>query len=228
MSLTLYSWPTPNSYKISILLAELGIDYKVKEINIIKGDQFDESFLKISPNNKMPALVDTDGPDGQEITLFESGAIMLYLAKKFNKFYPSDERSYYEMLQWLMFQMAGFGPMLGQAHHFRQYAPEEVPYGIERYTNEANRLYRVLERRLSTSPYVSGDEYGLADMAIYPWTRSFEKQGVDMDKLPHVKKWFETISARAAVQEGLKLQEEASAPLNLTEEERETLFGNKR
>jgi GST-like protein len=175
----LYSWPTPNGHKVHIMLEECGLDYNLHAIDIGAGDQFKPDFLKISPNNKMPAIVDSDGPDGNPISIFESGAILLYLAGKTGKFLPKDVRGKYIALQWLMFQMGGVGPMFGQAHHFRIYAPEKVEYAINRYTNEAKRLYGVMDRRLGEAKYFAC-EYSIADMAIFPWTRSHANQGVDL------------------------------------------------
>jgi GST-like protein len=197
----------------------------VHPVDIGAGDQFKPEFLRISPNNKVPALVDSDGPDGKPIALFESGAILIYLAEKYNRFVPADLRERYEMLQWLMFQMAGVGPMLGQAHHFRIYAPEPVPYAIDRYTNEAKRLYGVLDRRLAENPWVGCNEYSIADMAIWPWLRSWKNQGVEMTDFPNVAAWFEKIDQREAVQRGVKVLTELRKPL-LDEAARRNLFGD--
>ena len=176
----LYSWPTPNGHKVHIMLEECALPYRVHPIDIGKGDQFTPDFLAISPNNKIPALVDSEGPDGQPMSVFESGAILLYLAEKTGRFMPADTRGRYEVLQWLMFQMGGVGPMLGQAHHFRIYAPEKIDYGIARYTNEAKRLYGVMDKRIQhTGAYIAGADYTLADIAIFPWLRSWENQGID-------------------------------------------------
>jgi GST-like protein len=220
-----YSWATPNGHKVHILLEELALPYQVHPVDIGAGDQFKPEFLRISPNNKVPALVDSDGPDGKPIALFESGAILIYLAEKYNRFVPADLRERYEMLQWLMFQMAGVGPMLGQAHHFRIYAPEPVPYAIDRYTNEAKRLYGVLDRRLAENPWVGCDEYSIADMAIWPWLRSWKNQGVEMTDFPNVAAWFEKIDQREAVQRGVKVLTELRKPL-LDEAARRNLFGD--
>ena len=198
----LYYWPTPNGWKISIFLEEANLPYTVKPIDISAGDQFEPNFLKISPNNKMPAIVDPEGPDGEPIEVFESGAILLYLAEKTGQFIPSDDRGRLGVIQWLMFQMGGAGPMLGQAHHFRQYAPEKIPYAIERYTKEASRLYSVLDKRLAEVSYVAG-EYSIADMAIFPWIVPHERQGQDLKDYPNLQKWFQTIQERPAVQRGL-------------------------
>lgn len=201
-----YSWPTPNGHKVHIMLEEcgfkLGRDWQAHPINIGKGDQFSPEFLKISPNNKIPALVDPNGPDGKPIHLMESGAILLYLASKTNKFLPQSARAKFEVLEWLMFQMGGVGPMLGQAHHFRVFAPEQVPYAINRYTVEAKRLYGVMDKRLQTSPYLGGKTYSIADIAIFPWVNSWQKQGIDWVDYPTLKIWFDRIAARPAVQRG--------------------------
>ncbi|NQU59541.1 MAG: glutathione S-transferase N-terminal domain-containing protein [Rhodospirillales bacterium] len=200
----LYSWPTPNGHKIHIMLEETGLPYRVHAIDINKGDQFDPEYLKLNPNNKMPTLVDSDGPDGQPYSLFESGAILMYLAEKTGKFMPTDMSERYLVIQWLMFQMGAIGPMFGQAHHFRQYAPEKIPYAVDRYTNEAGRIYGVLDRRLGEAEYLAGD-YSIADIAAFPWTRSYERQGQSIDDFPNVKRWFDAINARPAVIEGLKV-----------------------
>jgi GSH-dependent disulfide-bond oxidoreductase len=198
----LYYWPTPNGWKITIMLEECALPYTVVPVNIGKGDQFKQEFLEISPNNKMPAIVDPDGPDGQPISVFESGAILQYLGRKTGQFYPSDERGRVEVEQWLFWQMGGFGPMLGQTHHFRIYAPEKLPYAVDRYTNEANRLYGVLNRRLADREFVAGP-YSIADMAIFGWAKLWERQGQNIDEFPHVKRWLDTLLARPAVRRGL-------------------------
>ncbi len=204
-----YSWPTPNGQKVHILLEECGLregqEWQAIPVNIAKGEQLKPDFLKISPNNKIPAIIDPHGPDGQEISLFESGAILLYLADKFGQFLPDTVRGKYTVLQWLMFQMASVGPMLGQCHHFRQYAPQPVPYAIERYTNEAKRLYCVIDQQLAKHAYLAGNTYTIADIATFPWLRSSEKQGIVLADYPHVQAWFEKIAARPAVQRGLKI-----------------------
>jgi GST-like protein len=226
----LYFWPTPNGWKPAIFLEEAGLPYDVVPVNIGEGDQFDEEFLKISPNNKMPAIVDPDGPGGGPISLFESGAILIYLAEKTGRFFPQEEpRARYEVLQWLMFQMGGVGPMLGQAHHFRQYAPEEIPYAIERYTTEASRLYGVMDRRLAEAEWFAAGEYTIADIAIFPWLVSYERQGQDMNDYPNLKRWFDTMHDRPAVKRGLAVGEEMRKTLdrNMDDKTRQTLFGNK-
>jgi len=220
----LYTWPTPNGHKIHIMLEETGLAYKVIPVDIGAGDQFKPEFLAISPNNKIPAIVDPDGPDGKPISLFESGAILLYLAAKTGRFLPADVRGRYEVLQWLMFQMGGVGPMLGQAHHFRLYAPEKIPYAIDRYTNEARRLYGVLNRRLGSSRYVGGAEYSIADIAIFPWLRSWKNQGIDWNDYPQLKGWFDEIAARPAVQRGVEVLADRRKPIT-GDKERDILFG---
>jgi GST-like protein len=201
----LYFWMTPNGYKVSILLEELGLPYRVVPIHIGKGEQFAPDFLKISPNNKIPAIVDGDGPDGGEIALFESGAIMMYLAEKAGfRFMPHGLRERYDVVQWLMFQMGGIGPMLGQAHHFRRYAPERIPYAVDRYTNEAGRIYGVLEAQLARNPYLAGD-YSIADMAVFPWIRAHNWQGQKLEDFPSVQRWFNEIDRRPAVQRGISV-----------------------
>ena len=220
----LFSWPTPNGHKCHIMLEECGLPYTAKPIDIGKGDQFTADFLRISPNNKIPALIDSDGPDGKPIALFESGAILQYLADKTGRFGGDTARQKYTVLQWLMFQMGGFGPMLGQAHHFRIYAPEPVPYAIERYTNEAKRLYGVIDKQLGQSAYLAGDEYSIADIAVFPWTRSWQNQGIDLEDFKNVKRWFDAINKRPAVQRGVKVLADLRKPL-LTKEAQEALFG---
>ncbi len=207
----LYYWPTPNGWKVTIMLEEIGMPYTVHPVNIGKGDQFKPEFLAISPNNRMPAIVDPDGPDGKPISVFESGAILQYLGRKTGQFYPPDERKRVEIDQWLFWQMGGFGPMLGQTHHFRIYAPEQVPYAIERYTNETNRLYGVLNRRLADREFVAG-EYSIADMAIVGWAKMWERQGQDIEEFPHVKRWLETMLARPAVKRGIEVSSEVRQP----------------
>lgn len=221
----LYSWPTPNGHKIHIMLEECRLPYQAHPINIGQGDQFQPGFLKISPNNKIPAIVDSDGPDGKPVSLFESGAILVYLAGKTGKFLPRSARGKYEVLQWLMFQMGGVGPMLGQAHHFRLYAPEKVPYAIDRYTNEAARLYGVMDKQVQrTGAYIAGKQYSIADIAIYPWLRSWQNQGIDWANYPALKDWFDRISARPAVQRGVQVMAELRKPVR-TDAEKEMLFG---
>ena len=219
-----YSWPTPNGHKVHVMLEECGLPYRAIPVNIGAGEQFAPSFLAISPNNKIPAITDPDGPDGAPISVFESGAILLYLAGKTGRFLPEGTRQRYEVLQWLMFQMGGLGPMLGQAHHFRIYAPEKVPYAIERYSNEAKRLYGVLDRRLAKSRYVGGPAYSIADIAVFPWLRSWKNQGIDWNDHPHVKGWFDEIAARPAVVRGVAVLADLRKPLT-DDTARDVLFG---
>jgi GST-like protein len=200
-----YTWSTPNGIKISIMLEEIGESYKVIPIDIGAGDQFKPEFLKISPNNKIPAIVDHEGQDGRPHAIFESGAILIYLAEKSSQLMPSDLDGRLAVTQWLMFQMGHIGPMLGQAHHFRKYAPEKLPYAIDRYTNEAGRLYRVLEQRLGVARYLAGEHYSIADIATFPWIRPHKRQGQDLNGLPNVKRWFDEIAERPAVQRGIEV-----------------------
>jgi len=201
----LYTWPTPNGHKVHIMLEECNLAYSVHPVDIGAGDQFKPAFLAISPNNKMPAIVDADGPDGRPISIFESGAILLYLAGKTGRFLPASVRARYDVLQWLMWQMGGFGPMLGQAHHFMNYAPEKIAYAVNRYANEAKRLYRVLEKDLGKRAYVGGDEYTIADMAVFPWARLAKNHGIDLGEFPNVKRWHDELAARPAVQRAVKV-----------------------
>ncbi|MFO1267705.1 MAG: glutathione S-transferase N-terminal domain-containing protein [Rubrivivax sp.] len=220
-----YSWPTPNGHKVHIMLEECGLPYRVHAVDIGAGEQFQPEFLAISPNNKIPAIVDHDGPDGQPMPLAESGAILLYLAAKTGRFLPEDIRGRYEVLQWLMFQMGHIGPMLGQNHHFRSYAPEKIPYAIDRYTNEAKRLYGVMNRQLAKSKYIGGFEYGIADIAIYPWLRNWKNQGIDWADYPHLKGWFDEIGARPAVQRGVQVLADRRKSIVNDDKAREVLFG---
>ena len=219
-----YSWATPNGHKVHIMLEECGLPYKAHAVDIGAGDQFKPDFLAISPNNKIPAIVDPDGPDGKPISLFESGAILLYLAAKTGRFMPADLRGKYEVLEWLMFQMGGVGPMLGQAHHFRIYAPEKIPYAVDRYTNEAKRLYGVMNKRLAKTKYIGGNEYGIADIAIFPWLRSWKNQGIDWNDFPHLRGWFDEVAARPAVMRGVEVLATLRKPL-VDDQSREALFG---
>ncbi|MQW88418.1 glutathione S-transferase family protein [Sinorhizobium saheli] len=225
----LYYWPTPNGWKITIMLEELGVPYVVKYVNIGRGDQFAPDFLKISPNNRMPAIIDPDGPGGEPISVFESGAILQYLGRKYGKFYPADERGRVEVDQWLFWQVGGLGPMAGQAHHFRQYAPERIAYGIDRYTNEVNRLYGVMNKRLGDRPFLAGD-YSIADMAAVGWVIPHENQGQDLNEFPNLKRWFETILARPAVKRAIEVGKEERArqkALAEDEEAKKILFGQR-
>ncbi len=223
-----YSWPTPNGHKVHIMLEECGLrlgrDWQALPINIGTGDQFKPDFLKISPNNKIPALVDPHGPDGKPISVFESGAILLYLAAKTGKFLPTTDRQKFEVLQWLMFQMGGVGPMIGQTHHFRLYAPEKVEYAINRYTNETRRIYGVMNTRLAQSKFIGGAQYSIADIAIFPWLRNWANQGIDWADYPHLKAWFDKIAARPAVQRGVDVLATLRKPLT-GDKERDILFG---
>ncbi|QAZ41132.1 glutathione S-transferase [Methylibium sp. Pch-M] len=219
-----YSWATPNGHKVHIMLEECELPYRAFPVDIGAGDQFEPAFLAISPNNKIPAIVDPDGPDGKPISLFESGAILLYLAGKTGKLLPADVRGKYDVLQWLMFQMGGVGPMLGQTHHFRVYAPEKIDYAIDRYTNEAKRLYGVMNRQLAKSKYIAGPDYSIADIAIFPWLRSWKNQGIDWNDYPHLKGWFDEIAARPAVQRGVEVLAQQRKPL-VDEQSRKMLFG---
>ena len=219
-----YSWATPNGHKVHIMLEECGLDYRVHAVDIGAGDQFKPEFLAISPNNKIPAILDSDGPDGKPMSMFESGAILIYLAAKTGRLMPADLRAKYEVLQWLMFQMGHVGPMLGQAHHFRMYAPEKIPYAVDRYTNEAKRLYGVMNRRLAKSKYLGGAEYSIADIAIFPWLRSWKNQGIDWIDFPHLKGWFDEIAARPAVMRGVEVLAGLRKPFR-DDKQREILFG---
>jgi GST-like protein len=222
----LHYWPTPNGWKISIFLEEAGVPYEVKYVNIGKGEQFEPSFLKIAPNNRMPAIIDPEGPGGAPISIFESGAILQYLGRKFGKFYPEDERARVEVDQWLFWQMGGLGPMAGQAHHFRQYAPEQVPYAINRYTNEVNRLYGVMDRRLADRDFLAGD-YSIADMASVGWVKPYKNQGQDLEDFPNLKRWFETLLARPAVEKGLAVGAEYRKNIAEDEDAKKVLFGQR-
>jgi GST-like protein len=220
----LYSWPTPNGHKVHIMLEETGLEYEVHPVDISNGDQFAPDFLKISPNNKIPAIVDRHGPEGHPLPLFESGAILLYLAEKTGYFLPSEPTRRYRTIEWLMWQMGGLGPMAGQAHHFRQYAPERYHYAYERYTNETRRLYAVMDTRLGEAPYLAGEHYTVADIAAYPWTRSAAKQGVDLEEFPNVAAWQARIAERPGVQRGLEVLADHRKE-GFDEKARELLFG---
>ncbi len=222
----LYYWPTPNGWKISIMLEELGVPYEVIPIDIRKGDQFDPAFLEISPNNKMPAIVDPDGPGGEPISVFESGAILLYLGRKCGRFYPQEERARVQVEEWLMWQMGGFGPMLGQNHHFALYAPEKIPYAIQRYRNETHRLYGVLNKRLEGRDFIAGD-YSIADIATIGWSTGWEKQGIDRAEFPNFGAWFDRMLARPAVARGLALAAEMRTDLSNDEAAKKVLFGQR-
>lgn len=218
----LYTAATPNGQKIHIMLEETGLPYRIHWVNINKGDQFTPAFLAISPNNKIPAIVDPDGPDGEPVSLFESGAILLYLAEKTGRFLPADPRGRLDVLQWLFWQMGGFGPMLGQAHHFNRYAPDRIAYAMDRYTNEARRLYQVLDRRLDGRDYIA-DDYSIADMAVFPWCRLHGRQGQRLEDFPNVKAWFDRIAARPAVAKDMAALEDKAGDFD--EEGWSNLFG---
>jgi GST-like protein len=226
MPIELYYWPTPNGWKISIMLEELGVPYVVRYVNIGKGEQFEPDFLKSAPHNRMPAIIDPEGPGGKPISVFESGAILQYLGRKFGRFYPADERQRVEVDEWLFWQMGGLGPMAGQAHHFRQYAPEKIQYGIDRYTNEVNRLYGVMNKRLADRDFLAGD-YSIADMASIGWVRPYKNQGQDLEDFPHLKRWFETVMARPAVARGVAVGEERRNNLADDKEAQKVLFGQR-
>jgi GST-like protein len=210
----LYFWPTPNGWKISIMLEECGLPYRVIPVNISTGEQFKPEFLAISPNNRMPAIVDHDGPGGRPISVFESGAILQYLARKTGRFYPANERARVEVDEWLFWQMGGLGPMAGQTHHFRHYAPEQIPYAIERYTNEVNRLYGVMNRRLADRPFLAG-KYSIADMACVGWAKGWQRQGQDIAEFPHLERWLEAVMARPATKRGLDRRVEAAFQVDM-------------
>ncbi len=228
-----YFWPTPNGYKVTWMLEEVGLKYNVIPVNIGAGDQFKPDFLKISPNNRMPAITDHEGPDGRPLSIFESGAILMYLAEKTGQLIPKDVRGKYNVIQWLMFQMASVGPMLGQAHHFRLYAPEKLEYAINRYTNEAKRIYNVIDKRLSEAKYLA-DEFSIADIAVYPWLVPHSMQGQNLDDFPHLKKWFAELAERPATKRGFavmsdvveRMRAQAQKPIH-DKKSWEILFGNK-
>ena len=221
----LFYWPTPNGHKITIMLEELGMEYKIMPVNIGKGDQFQPDFLKIAPNNRMPAIIDYDPADGEEsLSLFESGCILEYLADKTGRFLPQDSRGKFKTLQWLYWQMGGLGPMLGQNHHFSAYAGEKIPYAIERYVKETSRLYQVIENRLKNAEYLGG-EYSIADMAAYPWIVPHERQGQNLEDFPRLKAWFHQIQERPSVVRAYEAAEQVNKPLEMSEEEKRVLFG---
>jgi GST-like protein len=206
------------------MLEECGLSYRAHPVDIGQGEQFTAEFLAISPNNKIPALTDSDGPDGKPIALFESGAMLVYLAGKTGRFLGKTDRERFETLQWLMFQMGGVGPMLGQTHHFRNYAPEKIEYAINRYTNETRRLYGVMDKQLAKTPYIAGKSYTIADMAIWPWLRNWQGQGQNMEDHPHLKRWFEEIGKRPAVERGVKVLADLRKPV-MDAKAKEILFG---
>jgi GST-like protein len=222
----LYTWPTPNGHKIHIMLEETSLPYRVHAVDIGKGAQFEAKFLEISPNNKIPAMIDTDGPGGKPFALAESGAMLFYLASKTGKFLPRDLADRWRVMQWVMTQMGHVGPMLGQAHHFLQYAPEKIEYAMNRYRNEAKRLYGVLDRQLKASEFLACNEYTIADMATMPWLRAPERQGVDIEEFPHVKRWRDRIAERPAVKRAVEVLADRRRPTpSFTKEQAEVLFG---
>ncbi|MEM7222746.1 MAG: glutathione binding-like protein [Pseudomonadota bacterium] len=220
----LYTWPTPNGHKIHIMLEEVGLPYEVRPVDINLGDQFQPEFLKISPNNRIPAIVDPDGPNGTPVSIFESGAILIYLAEKTGQLWPEAPRDRYRTLEWLMWQKGNVGPMFGQANHFTRYAPDEIPYAKERYGNERRRLYGVLERRLGECPFLAGDHYTIADIAAFPWTRNHANHDVELEAHPNFKRWHDEILARPAVARGIKVLSDLP-PRKLDEKARDILFG---
>ncbi len=225
MTIEVWTWPTPNGHKVHIALEELGLAYKVVPVNIGAGEQFRPEFLAITPNHRIPAIVDPDGPGGKPLRLFESGAILIYLAEKAGALIPKDPAARYACLQWLMFQMGGVGPMFGQYGHFNNYAPEKIPYAMERYAKEVQRLHRVLEKRLSEAPYLAGADYSIADIATFPWLRFPERRGVNLDDFPNVRRWHDAVAARPAVQRGVEVLSERQRRGSITDAERENLFG---
>lgn len=224
----IYSWATPNGHKVHIMLEEcgqrLGKDWHAHAVDIGAGDQFQPDFLKLSPNNKIPAMLDSHGPNGKPFSLFESGAILVYLASKFEKFMPKSDAAKFETLQWLMFQMGGVGPMLGQAHHFRIYAPEKIDYAYDRYTNEAKRIYGVLDKQVQSRKFIAGNQYSIADIATFPWIRSWKNQGIDWSDYPALKDWFDRISERPAVKRGVDVLANLRVPLT-DDTAKQALFG---
>ena len=221
----LYYWTTPNGHKITIFLEEAGLPYCIVPVNIGKGEQFRPEFLRISPNNRIPAIIDDAPVNGDRpVSVFESGTILQYLAEKTGKFLPQDLHGRIEVMQWLFWQMGGLGPMAGQNHHFRQYAPEKIPYAIERYVNETNRLYGVLDKRLANREFIAGD-YSIADMASYPWVVPYERQGQKLDDFPNLKRWFETIRARPAVVRAYELAKKINVQPTVSDKSRSVLFG---
>jgi GST-like protein len=226
VTIEVWTWPTPNGHKVHIALEELGLPYKVVPVNIGAGEQFRPDFLAITPNHRIPAIVDPEGPGGRPLALFESGAILIYLAEKAGRLIPADPAARYTCLQWLMFQMGGVGPMFGQYGHFHSYAPEKLPYAMERYAKEVVRLHRVLEKRLSEAPFLAGDEYSVADIATFPWVRFPERRGIELAGFPAVKRWHDAIAARPAVMRGVEVLSERQRKGAMTDAEKEVLFGN--
>lgn len=220
-----WTWPTPNGHKVHIMLEEVGLPYKVIPVNIGAGDQFKPEFLALNPNHRIPAIVDDDGPGGKRFPLFESGAILIYLAEKTGRLQPTDPVQRYTCLQWLMFQMGSIGPMFGQWNHFAAYAPEKLSYAVDRYAKEVVRLHRVLNKRLSDSDYLAGPEYSIADIATFPWIRNPDRRGIDLGEFPAVKRWHDAIAARPAVERGVQVLAENQRRGQMTDGEREILFG---
>lgn len=226
MPIEVWTWPTPNGHKVHITLEELGLPYTVVPVNIGAGEQFRPDFLAITPNHRIPAIVDPDGPGGKPLALFESGAILIYLAEKTGRLIPADPAGRYTCLQWLMFQMGGVGPMFGQYGHFHAYAPEQIPYAKDRYAKEVGRLHRVLDKRLSEAPYLAGEEYSIADIATFPWIRNPARRNIDLADFPNVLRWHDAIAARPAVQRGCEVLAQNQRVGAISEKEREVLFGN--
>jgi GST-like protein len=224
----LYFWPTPNGWKISIMLEECRLPYNVIAVNIAKGEQFKPDFLAISPNNRMPAIVDPEGPGGRPISVFESGAILQYLGRKTGQFYPQEERARVAVEEWLYWQIGNLGPIAGQAHHFRLYAPEPIPYAVDRFTDECNRLYGVMNRRLADRPYLAGNEYTIADIACVGWASRWERQGQDPDQFTHVKRWLDTVRARPAVQRGMRIRIEEASQVDMRDPKVRAVLFNQR
>lgn len=226
--LDLYYWPTPNGWKITIMLEECGLPYQVIPVNIGAGDQFKPEFLAISPNNRMPAIVDHDGPGGAPVSVFESGAILQHLGEKTGQFYPQEARKKIAVNEWLFWQIGGLGPMAGQANHFRAYAPEKIEYAINRYTNEVHRLYGVMNKRLEGNAYLAGEDYTIADMASFPWVRIWERQGQNIEEFPHLKRWLDELSARPAVRRGVDVMKDSRRPPDLQDPKVFNLLFNQR
>lgn len=227
MAIQVWTWPTPNGHKVHIALEELGLPYEVVPVNIGAGEQFSPEFLAITPNHRIPAIVDPDGPGGKRLTLFESGAILIYLAEKTGALIPKDPAARYTCLQWLMFQMGSIGPMFGQYGHFHNYAPEKIPYAMDRYAKEVNRLHRVLEKHLSQAEYLAGADYSIADIATFPWLRFPERRNIDLAQFPSVKRWHDAIAARPAVQRAVQVLADRQRRGAITDAERENLFGSR-
>jgi GST-like protein len=226
VTIEVWTWPTPNGHKVHIALEELGLPYRVVPVDIGAGEQFRPEFLAITPNHRIPAILDPDGPGGRPLALFESGAILIYLAEKAGRLIPADPAARYACLQWLMFQMGGVGPMFGQYGHFHHYAPEKLPYAMERYAKEVVRLHRVLEKRLAEVPFLAGEDYSIADIATFPWIRFPDRRGIRLEDFPAVKRWHDAIAARPAVQRGVEVLAERQRRGAISETERENLFGN--